>query len=215
MKVQLISFQAIVLFFIFNCALFRGASAQSAEVEQLLLNVEKLSQLKNILSDMKKGYTIVSDGYSAVKNISQGNFSLHEVFIDGLSLVSPEVKKYRRIPEIISMQQNLVADYRSAFGRFSGSGVFRPGELDYFSRVYGQLFSSSIQNLDELLMVITSSQLRMNDEQRLRAIDRIHENLRDKLLFLQDFNEQANLLKLQRTREQSSVGRLKSLYHKP
>lgn len=215
MKYQLICYRATALFFIFNCALFKVACAQSAEVEQLLLNLEKLSQLKNILSDMKKGYTIVSEGYSAVKNISQGNFSIHQVFIDGLSLVSPEVKKYRRIPEIIAMQQNLVATHRSAFGHFSGSGLFRPDELDYFSRVYGQLFSSSIQNLDELLMVITSSQLRMNDEQRLRAIDRIHENVRDKLLFLQEFNEQANLLEIQRTREQSSVGRLKSLYDKP
>lgn len=50
-------------------ASFRG-HAQSAEIQQLLLNVEKLSQLKNILTDMKKGYTIISNGYNSVKNIA-------------------------------------------------------------------------------------------------------------------------------------------------
>jgi hypothetical protein len=212
---NLFTIRMLLLFFILNSTFLLRASAQSAEVEQLLLNVEKLSQLKNILSDMKKGYTIVSSGYSAVKNISEGNFSLHEVFIDGLSIVSPEVKKYRRIGEIISMQGNLVAAYRAAFGRFSSSDLFSQGELDYFSKVYGQLFSASLQNLDELLMVITSSQLRMNDEQRLRAIDRIFEKVQDKLLFLNDFNEQANLLKIQRRGEKASLDRLKLLYNKP
>lgn len=203
----------MLLFFFFGFSL--RAAAQSVEVEQLLINVEKLSQLKNILSDMKRGYTILSRGYSAVKNVSQGNFSLHEVFIDGLSLVNPAVKKYKRVAEIISMQNNLMSTYRSSFQRFSHSGRFSMDELDYFTNVYSQLFSSSIENLDELLMVVTSSQLRMDDGQRMRAIDRIHENVRDKVLFLQEFNEQAELLKVQRSREQSSVQRLKLLYDKP
>ncbi|WP_316736759.1 TerB family tellurite resistance protein [Pedobacter aquatilis] len=207
--------RALWLSFLLNSLFLGNATAQSAEAEQLLLNVEKLSQLKNILSDMKKGYAIISTGYSAVKNISEGNFSLHEVFIDGLSIVSPELKKYRRIGEIISMQGNLVSAYRAAFARFSSSDLFSENELDYFSNVYGQLFSASLQNLDELLMVITSSQLRMNDEQRLRAIDRIFESVQDKVLFLKDFNEQASLLKMQRTREKASVNMLKSIYANP
>ena len=39
---------------------------QSNEIEQLLLNAEKLTQLKNILTDMKKGYQVVSKGYNTV-----------------------------------------------------------------------------------------------------------------------------------------------------
>lgn len=37
-----------------------NATAQSAEVQQLLLNIQKLAQLKKILSNMKTGYQIVS-----------------------------------------------------------------------------------------------------------------------------------------------------------
>jgi hypothetical protein len=41
------------------CLQLHLVSAQKAEIEQLLLNVEKLAQFKQILKDMKKGYDVV------------------------------------------------------------------------------------------------------------------------------------------------------------
>lgn len=179
--------------------------AQSQEVQQLLLNVEKLSQLKNILSDMKKGYEVIAKGYNAVKNIAQGNFSLHEVFLDGLWLVSPEVRKYYKIAEIIQYQGAIVSEYKSAFKRFQGSGNFDADELEYLSKVYKRLFDESLDNLDQLAMVITANQMRMNDEERLKAIDRIFADTVDKLEFLRSFNSSAGLLGLQRDRAKREV----------
>ncbi|RZJ88662.1 MAG: TerB family tellurite resistance protein [Chryseobacterium sp.] len=186
--------------------------AQSTEVEQLLLNVEKLSQLKNILSDMKKGYQVVSNGYSAVKNIAQGNFSIHEVFIDGMMLVSPEVRNYRRIAEIISAQGDLVKEYKAALKSFNGSALFNPSEINYISSVYSSLFSQSMDNLDELTMILTASMLRMNDEERLTGIDRIFEDTQDKISFLRSFNREAGLLLLQRKHARSEMEEMNSLF---
>ncbi len=186
--------------------------AQSQEAQQLLLNVEKLSQMKNILSDMKKGYQIISGGYNAIKDISQGNFSLHEVFLDGLLLVSPEVKKYRRVADIISYQKSIVSEYKSAFKRFSTADVFSVKEIGYLGRVYKQLFDQSVDNLDELLMVITSSKLRMSDSERLAAIDRIFLDVGDKLVFLRDFNSKATSLSLARGKQKSELKQVGGLY---
>ncbi len=47
------------------------------EIEQLLLNVEKLAQFKQILKDMQDGYEILVQGYGVIKNLSEGNFNLH------------------------------------------------------------------------------------------------------------------------------------------
>jgi hypothetical protein len=185
---------------------------QSQEAKQLLLNVEKLSQLKNILSDMKKGYTIVSNGYRSVKNIAEGNFSLHEVFLDGLMVVSPEVKKYARVADIISYQKDIVSEYKRALKGFRTADVFSGDELSYMSGVYENLFSQSLQNLEDLTMVITSSKLRMSDDERLRAIDRIFLDTRDKLVFLRDFNSGANMLLLQKQKEKREISQLKSYY---
>jgi hypothetical protein len=197
-----------VLLFSFTSAV----NAQSQEAQQLLLNVEKLSQLKNILSDMKKGYQVVSGGYNTIKNISQGNFSLHEVFLDGLMLVSPEVKKYRRVADIITFQKKIVTEYKSAFKRFNASDIFNADEMGYLQRVYTQLFEQSMDNLDELAMVITSSKLRMNDAERLAAIDRIFLSVQDKLMFLRDFNSKATSLSLAREKQRTELGQLQNLY---
>lgn len=182
---------------------------QSHDAKQLLLNVEKLSQLKNILRDMKRGYTVLSDGYRSVKNIAEGNFSLHEVFLDGLMLVSPEVRKYARVGGIISQQQALLSEYKGALKAFRSANVFAPGELSYMAGVYEQLFSASLQNLEDLTMVITSSKLRMGDQERLAAIDRIFLDMEDKLLFLREFNAEAKLLMAQKQREKGEIDRLK------
>ena len=34
----------------------------------------------------------------------QGNFNLHKAFLDGLMMVSPAVKKYKRVADIITLQ---------------------------------------------------------------------------------------------------------------
>lgn len=186
--------------------------AQSSEAKQLLLNTEKLSQLKNILSDMKKGYEILSKGYGSVKDIAQGNFSLHEVFLDGLLVVSPEVKKYRRVADILRDQKLLVSEYRSALGAFRSADVFNADELEYLGKVYSGLFEASLQNLEDLAMVITSSKLRMNDEDRLAAIDRIFLDTSDKLTFLRSFNQSATLLFHQKKKEKREIESLRAYY---
>src|SRR6185312_854186 len=175
--------------------------AQSTEIQQLLLNVEKLAQLKKILSNMKQGYDIVSNGYSAIKDISKGNFNLHEAFLDGLMQVSPTVRKCKKVGEIIIFQTQLVKEYKSAFRRFDASNLFNANEIKYMGNVYTNLFNKSLQNLDELTMVITEGKLRMSDDERLNAIDRIYIDMGDKLAFLRTFNKENNVLAIQRGRE--------------
>jgi len=187
-------------------------NAQTTEVQQLLLNYEKLNQLKNILRDMKKGYQVVSNGYTTIKNISEGNFNLHDTFISGLMTVSPAIKKYKRVPDIIRYQKNIVDEYRSAFTRFKSSGSFNPEEIEYLAKVYHNLFNQSLRTLDELASVITSSKLSMSDDERLAAIDRIFADTEEKLQFLRHFNKNTSILALQREKEKRDVKRTENLY---
>ncbi len=177
-------------------------AAQSTEAQQLLLNIEKLEQLKAILNDMYKGYEIVSKGYNYIKDISKGNFNLHQMFLDALLQVSPTVRKYKKVKDIITCQSQIVKEYRSALRRFKSSDLFNNTELDYMGNVYRNLFNKSLQNLSELAMVITAGKLRMSDDERLSAIDRIYNETSDKLVFLRNFNRENNVLAIQRFREQ-------------
>lgn len=180
------------------------AAAQEEEIAQLLLNVEKLAQFKSILTDMKKGYDILSGGYNTIKNISEGNFSIHKTFLDGLMEVSPAVRNYRKVSEIMNNQVLLAREYRAAFNRFKSSAIFSPGELTYMEGVYGKLLKLSMRDLDELLLIITANQMRMSDDERLRAIDRIHLDGEDKLSFLRHFNNSTVILQKQREKEKAA-----------
>lgn len=190
----------------------QSAHAQEQELAQLALNIEKLAQFKQILSDLKKGYEILTGGYNTIKNISEGNFKLHQVFLDGLMEVSPAVKKYKKVGDIIDYQLRLVKEYKAAFSRFKQSGWFNDKEIDYMGKVYGRLVSEGLDGLDDLLVIITANKLRMSDEERLTAIDDIYKDMEEKLRFLRRFNDQADVLSLQRAREMKDVKTVQGMY---
>jgi DNA repair ATPase RecN len=189
-----------------------NAHAQADELMQLALNIEKLTQFKQILSDMKKGYQIIEGGYGTIKNISEGNFSLHKTFLDGLMQVSPTVKNYKRVGEVINYQIILVKEYKNAYDRFKSSDTFNPKELSYLTSVYDNLFKQSLRNLDELLGVVTAGKMRMSDDERLKAIDRIHADMQDKVLFLKHFNNNTSVLAVQRMKEKNDVQGIGKIY---
>jgi hypothetical protein len=188
------------------------ARAQLYELERLALDIEKLLQLKNILSDLYKGYEILSSGYSTIKNISEGNFNLHKAFLDGLLAVSPVVQKYARVVDIIEDQGKILSEYKSAYYLFQRDPHFTLDELVYMSGVYNNLISRSEKNLENLLDIITADKLRMSDAERLQAIDRLYASTHDELSFLRGFNSKTSGLSLERSRQESDIGSVRSLY---
>jgi len=188
------------------------ASAQSDEVQQFILNVQKLAQFKKILKNMYDGYKILYKGYTAVKDISEGNFNIHKTFLDGLLQVSPAVKKYKRIADIINYQLRIAKEYKSALIQFKQDKQFTIEEIDYISKVYKNLFEQSLKNIDELAMVITAGKLRMSDDERLQAIDRIYLSIEDQYSFLKDFNGNTAMLSLQRKSEQAQIEMSRRIY---
>jgi len=188
-----------------------GASAQMQELQQLALNIEKLAQFRSIPKQMKQGYEILSRGYNTVKDLSEGNFSLHQTFFDALLQVSPAMRNYKKVGDIIDQQVTLVREYQRAKQRFTASGMFNQNELSYMGNVYDNLLKQSLRNLDELTAVLTANRLRMSDDERLAEIDRIYADMQDKLLFLRTYNNEATLLSLQRAKETGDVNAMRLL----
>jgi hypothetical protein len=198
----------LILMLIFNIK----AHAQSDELQQLLLNIEKLTQFKAILSDMKKGYQIYQQGYGTISNLSKGNFDLHNVYLTGLMAVNPAVRNNPRVGQIMSQQNDILSEYKRYTSLFRQSGTFNHSELTYINNVFSQLARQSDANIDDLASVTTAGQLRMSDDDRLRAIDRIYNSSSDQLQFLRFFNRQAVMLSLQRSKDLNDTQTLKRLY---
>lgn len=194
---------------VFSCYNLQG---QTQEVKQLVLNVEKLNQLKGILKDMKQGYQVLSGGYRAVRDIAQGNFSLHDLFLEGLWKINPQIARYRRIGDIMALQKGIIREYTRAKQRFYTSGNFSPKEIAYMLSVYGQVSKHCLQYLEELLLVSTASKLRMQDAERLEYIDMLYEKMQDLSGFVHYFTAEAGLLNGLREMQSGEIQGLKRLH---
>jgi regulatory protein YycH of two-component signal transduction system YycFG len=198
---------------IFVCLAFPNPIlSQTQEATQLLLNYEKLRQLEEILDNMYKGYKILTQGYNRIKDIAEGNYKLHQVFLDGLLAVNPAVRDYKRVPTIISYQAVLMKEYKRAYSRFRDDPNLTQGELRYLETVYSYLVKQSLQNLEALTMIVTASKLRMNDDERMKAIDKIFLDMENQLSFLRYFNNSTRLLAMQRAKEKGDVTTIQKLY---
>lgn len=189
-----------------------NARAQSSDMIQLILDIEKLTQLKSILTDMKTGYDIINGGYNQVKQIASGNFSIHSVFLNGLLAVNPGIAKYGRIADIVLDQAAIVSEYSRYYRYFKNGGNFNSDEIGYMANVYNELLQESLSNLDQLTSILAAGKLRMSDDERIKAIDRIYTSTADQLQFLRHFNRQANLLAVERQKEQHEITVTQKLY---
>jgi hypothetical protein len=201
----------VILIFLMSLSTLKSFG-QSDEIQQLLLNWEKLQQFEEILNNMYVGYKILDKGYTTIKNISEGNYSLHQLFLDGLMAVNPSVRNYKRIPYIIDYQKLLIKEYKNAYGRFKQDKNFSPQEIEYMANVYNFLFQASLTNIDDLVMIITATKLRMSDDERMRAIDRIFYDMQSKVIFLRGFNNSTQLLAIQRARAANDVRTINHIY---
>lgn len=201
----------VLLIAIVMMGLSERVNAQEFEIEQLLLNVEKLAQFKQILQDMKDGYEILVQGYNTIRDLSAGNFNLHDAFLSGLMQVSPTVRKDKRIAEIVEMQVVLTKQCTGALRRFRLSELFNEREIRYLDIVYNNLLRSSVRNMEDLTTVITAGQLRMSDHERIEMIDQIYTDMTEKLSFVRFFTDDNAKLLLGRVRENRDINILEKM----
>lgn len=150
------------------------AKAQSDEVQQLLLNVEKLNQLKDMLENMKDKYLIIRQGYNQVKGIAEGNFNLHQAFLNRLLKVNPNVRAYYKVGEIVELQISLIRGMAKVKQEFRWSDFLEEQEFAQVDRLFSVWSRSSLNLLEELLLILSDNQLEMGDWERIEAIDRLH-----------------------------------------
>lgn len=196
-------------------ATWTQGQAQSEELQQLMLNIEKLSQFKQMLSDLKKAYTILYNGYHRIEGIAKGNFQLHQGYLDGLLQVSPAVQRYERIARIIELQSKLLKTAKSSYTQLQAQGGLRPADLAYIAEVYARLGKDSVRQLELLVQVLTAGTYRMSDTERLRSIDGVYDALCSQWVYLQSFGNNALVLAQQRRQATGELQREKNWFNIP
>ena len=172
---------------------------------QIKYLVEQISAFQTYLGYVKKGYDIAHKGLATVQNIKNGEWNLHKDFFGSLKNVNPSIMGYAKVADIIAMQIKIVKRTKSLINQCGKDGQFTNQEIGYLEKVCDNLLTDCLKNIDELMMVITSGELEMKDDERIKRIEKIYADMQDKQTFLVSFGNKAILLSKQRQHEQNEI----------
>lgn len=179
---------------------------------QIEYYLKQIAALKIYADYLEKGYNIAKDGTSLINDIKHGDFNLHNDYFTSLKSVSTNVRNYSKVSAIISDQTSIQKSFRKLLNYCDGSDQLTSEEKNYIHSVYSNLNSESTKDLDKLLLVITSGQLEMTEDERIKKIDQVYLSMKDKLSFSRSFSNQLFILIQQRFNYKNEIDRSKKIF---
>jgi hypothetical protein len=164
--------------------------------------VEQIIANKVLIEHVQKGMKVVAGGLHAIRDIKDGDFNLHLGYFDSFKDVNPKIKTSVKVAEIISLQLRMAKVLKESLASAKLLGQFTASEIAYFSNVSDAFFRGCLQAVDELMLVISSAELAMTDDERLQRIGRIYITMLDRFSFACSFGNELKLLSTQRSSEQ-------------
>lgn len=151
---------------------------------------EQVAALKLYTGYLKKGYEIGGSGINTIKDIKNGEFSLHSSFISSLTTVNPNIRSSSKIADILAYQLGI----SKSFSKIKGSPYLITADREYISRVKNNIQQECRKDLEELLLVITPGPIATQDDERIKRLDKVFEAMKDKSAFTQSFTNNVNSL---------------------
>jgi hypothetical protein len=166
-----------------------------------LQNAQKA--LENQLSKLK--LTEISDW-------SQKQKDLFSSYYQELWQIKTAIAYYSRISEMTQKQVALVNSYNQAWNLLKADKHFTADELTYMSNVYSGILQESVKDLDQILLVINPNKTQMPDAKRMEIINKSADHMDSNYNDMQQFNNQNEILSLQRAGDENEVITLKKYY---
>ncbi|WP_199119256.1 conjugal transfer protein TraI [Pedobacter sp. ASV28] len=166
-----------------------------------LQNAQKT--IENIMSKLK--LEEIGDWVERQKNI-------YKDYFDELHKVKTLITYYQQIRNITGKQVQLVEEYKRAWQMVKKDKNFTADEVTYMGRVYEGILNETVQNIDQLAIVINSFATQMSDAKRMEIISNVDNQVDLNLKDLRKFNTENALLSLNRAKSESEIKMVKDLY---
>jgi hypothetical protein len=201
---------AEIVLFLFCCVWFDQEVRAQSKTRKVML--EQIAKLQVYLKYLRKGYDIVQDGLNLVSEIKNQDFHLHQLFFDRLKQVSPQVKQYSKVADIILMQVKMLAAYKDNYKQFKRVGSFNSDEIDYLFQTLSNLLDLSLDDINDLTSILNNGELGMSDDERLNRINLLWSRMSQKYNHLFSFIDKMKSLSLQRSHQLRDIETLKNMY---
>lgn len=188
------------IFFMFLLlGFFKGNIQAQAKQQRMLL--QQIAALQTYIGYAQKGYSVAKKGMGAISDFKRGELNLHTDYLNSLKAVNPKIKKYVRVAEIIALQIKIIKSCKDLYKQIQQDDLFHGDEVDYIKRVFERLIENCDTNMDELLILISDGQLELKDDERMKRIDTIYQNMLDNYTFSEGFGNQTKLMALSKAKE--------------
>jgi hypothetical protein len=171
---------------------------------QIKYLVNQIAALKIYITYVEKGYDIAKKGLTAIHYIKNGDYSLHDEYLTSLKNVNPKIKSYWKVADIIALQIKIVEAYHKQMRADRQSGL-SADEISYCNKVFTGLLNGCTSIIDQLILIETDGSLQLKDDERIKRIDALHADMKDKYVFTQHFTSETNVLVVQRLLDANDV----------
>lgn len=164
-------------------------------------NAQKV--LENTLSKLK---------LEEIADWSEKQRDLYQQYFNELQTVKSAISGFQRIREISQMQARIVSAYQKVWAVIQADEHFTIKEKEYMANVYTGILSTTVENLDQMALLVKSFTLQMSEGERLELINdtasRVDQNYQD----LISFNLSNGQLSLQRASTNKEIRQIRDLY---
>lgn len=156
----------------------------------------------------QKGYQVAKGGLGSIGGYIGKEYGLHDSYYQNLKMVNASVSNDPRVKAILRWQQDILEQLVVAR---KIKGLTRT-ESDHIKSVCAALLKDCDGQLHDLEIILENGKAEMSDEQRLRQIGRLYDNMQDNYRFSANFSAQIWVYVTQKQQAVRDVNSIKKLY---
>ncbi len=180
--------------------------------QQIKVYLEQIAANKVYIEYLQKGYKIAKEGLTFIGNVKNAHFSLDKDFFAALESINPKIRNYAKVAGIITCNTKIVQEFKSAMQLIKGTGLFSANELLYLETIFANTTNDCADVVDALTALITASKLKMSDDERIKRIDALYDEMQDRYVFSNSFCAGLKVQVIQRSKEMNDAQTLRGIY---
>ncbi|UEG54892.1 hypothetical protein LLH06_07930 [Mucilaginibacter daejeonensis] len=155
-----------------------------------------------------KGYNIAKGGLGSIGSYVGKEYGLHESYYTNLKTVNTVVSNDPQVKAILRWQREILEQTAKA----KATRGLNQTEKQHVKDACTALLKDCDGQLHDLQIILENDRTEMSDEQRLRQIGRLYDNMQDNYRFAAAMTEEVRLYALQKDKELKDVNTIKKLY---
>lgn len=167
----------------------------------ILNSANEIVQTSSTVSNVVKNFNEVKKVYEQGKE-----------YYDKLKAVSNLVKDARKVQQTVLLVGDVSELYVKNFSKMMSDPNFSPQELSAIANGYSTLLNESTELLKELKQIVTSTDLSLNDKERMDVIDRVYDKVKDYYNLVRYYTNKNISVSIVRAKKQNNTKRVLDLY---